>query len=91
MKKFTIIAFVLIICVVVWGMVIWNLVYDNETANHHTPIEESKESGKTVEADLVPSPSEQYYKHGITREDAKFIAPNGEIRVDDLLDIVKEK
>ena len=90
MKNFTLIAFVLVICVSVWGMVIWNMVQENEVANNDLLIEEYEEE-EEIEVVLILSTSERFHKQGITRDDAKVIAPEGVIPVDDLLDIIQEK
>lgn len=88
MKNYVLIAFVILICVSIWGIVILNIAQNNGTINERVPVEE--DNVVEIEAvDLVPSTVERYYEQGITREDAKRIAPDGVIPVDELLDIVE--
>lgn len=88
MKNMLLLGSVAFVCIIVWGVTLFTF-FDYEK-NNRSKSEQTVKVELEQEFTVVSDDRKQlhYQTNGITREDAYLIAPNQQISVDELLDIV---
>lgn len=87
MKNVALLVVLLIVLAAVFSIFTWNIVQYNEERKASRSLYEQHDS--EAEVNWERAKVEKYKTEGINKEDAQIIAPDGEIPIDELLEIVQ--
>jgi hypothetical protein len=96
-SKWILLSVTTLLCVTVWSFVFWSVFSENNqqfVGNLEIEMISEVQEDSTIETMASASKIEKlvidFNKHGISKEFAMQIAPNGEISIDELLSLVQK-